>query len=43
LLTHFWYGTDLADVRRRAAACFDGPIRIASDGLSCDVNGVTPR
>ena len=41
LLTHFWYGTDLSDVRRRAAACFDGPIQIASDGLSCDVNGAT--
>ena len=37
LLTHFWYGTDLTETERRATAVFPGPLGIASDGLSCDV------
>jgi ribonuclease BN (tRNA processing enzyme) len=37
LLTHFWYGTDLADFERRAAQIYTGPLGIATDGMSCDV------
>lgn len=37
LLTHFWYGTDLAETERRAAQIYTGPLGIASDGMSCDV------
>lgn len=37
LLTHFWYGTDLKDFERRARAVYDGPLRIAVDGMACDI------
>jgi ribonuclease BN (tRNA processing enzyme) len=33
LLTHFWYGTNLNDVRRSAAQTYTGPLQIADDGL----------
>ena len=33
LLTHFWYGTDLNQVRQTAAETYTGPLQIADDGL----------
>ena len=37
LLTHFWYGTDLADFERRGASVYPGPLLMASDGMARDI------
>jgi ribonuclease BN (tRNA processing enzyme) len=37
LLTHFWYGTNLEEVRKEAASIYSGPLVIAEDGTHIEI------